>query len=192
MNEMKEYIVTVMAQDRAGIIAGIAEAVGELNGNIQELSQTVVRGYFTIILSATFGDDVSPDVVREGVRASGAPGELEVAVRERMPSGSPQAAQERFILTVLGRDQPGVVHHICSYLAGEGISISDFYGRVDADRFEMIVELQMPPDKDPLQLKESLERLGRAFGMSAHFQHENLFIATNSVQPVRALAGGAA
>ena len=49
-----EYIVTVMAHDRPGIVAGIGRAIYEMGGNVEELRQTVVRGYFTIIVCATF------------------------------------------------------------------------------------------------------------------------------------------
>ena len=38
-----EYIITVMSRDRPGIIAGIGKAVYEMGGNIEEISQTVVR-----------------------------------------------------------------------------------------------------------------------------------------------------
>jgi glycine cleavage system transcriptional repressor len=189
---MKEYIVSVLVRDRVGIVAGIARAVWELKGNILELSQTVVRGYFTIILSVGFEDDTAADTLREAVRSSGAPGEMEVAVRERGLTAAPPAGPnaERFVLTVLGKDKPGIICQMCSHLAAERINISDFYGKVTNGAFEMIVELEMPPDKEPVKLKTELERIGQSFGLRAHCLHENLFAATNSVRPVRIFAGG--
>jgi glycine cleavage system transcriptional repressor len=189
---MKEYIISVLVRDRVGIVAGVSRAVWELNGNILELSQTVIRGYFTLILSALFSDDASADAVREVIRGSVARDEMEVMVRER---GSHQPRPvvpkaERFMLTVLGEDKPGIICQMCSYLADEGINISDFYGKVVPKGFEMIVELEIPPDKDPVKLKADLERIGKSFGLRAHCMHENLFAATNSVGPVRILAGG--
>ena len=39
-----------MWRDRVGIIHDIASRIAELQGNIADLSQTVVSGYFTMIL----------------------------------------------------------------------------------------------------------------------------------------------
>ncbi|HID57138.1 TPA: ACT domain-containing protein [Candidatus Poribacteria bacterium] len=180
-----EYIITVMSRDRPGIISGIGKAVYEMGGNIEEISQTVVRGYFTVILCATFPSPPSSGKLKEVIASTGAPGELEVGVHMRKPdeplSATPPS-YDRFILTLYGRDQPGVIYHMASYLASVGINITDLYGRAEEGGFTMVLELSVPPELDPRRLKEELERLGRSFGMSAHFQHENLFKATHDLR----------
>jgi predicted amino acid-binding ACT domain protein len=179
-----EYIITVMSHDRPGIVAGIGKAIYEMGGNIEEISQTVVRGYFTVILCATFSDLPSCERVREAIAATGAPSELEVAVRVRKsdePLSATPPTYDRFILTLFGQDRPGVIYHMASYLASHGINITDLYGRTSGGGFTMVLELSVPPELDPRKLKDELEELGRSFGMSAHFQHENLFRATHDL-----------
>ena len=51
---MATYIVTVTASDRVGIVHSVTGTLRDLRGNILELSQTVMRGYFTIILAVEF------------------------------------------------------------------------------------------------------------------------------------------
>lgn len=180
-----EYIITVMSRDRPGIIAGIGKAVYQMGGNIEEISQTVVRGYFTVILCATFPSPPPVEKVREMIASTGTSGELEVGVRIRKPDDPLSATPptyDRFILTLFGTDRPGVIYHISSYLASLGINITDLYGRAEEGGFTMVLELSVPPELDPRKLKEDLERLGRSFGMSAHFQHENLFKATHDLR----------
>lgn len=186
MSETKpEYIITVMAHDRPGIVAGIGEAIYNLSGNIEELSQTVVRGYFTIIVCATFSHSPSCEQVREAVAATGARDELEVAVCIRKPdeplSATP-STYDCFVLTLFGQDQPGIIYHIASYLASEDINITDLYGRTGERGFTMVLELSVPPELDPRKLQDELEKLGHSFGLSAHFQHENLFKATHNLR----------
>jgi predicted amino acid-binding ACT domain protein len=71
---------------------------------------------------------------------------------------------------------------MASYLASRGINITDLYGRASGGGFTMVLELSVPPELDPRELKQDLEELGRSIGLSAHFQHENLFKATHDLR----------
>ena len=43
-------IVTVIGQDRVGIIAGICVALANINVNVLDISQTILGGMFTMIM----------------------------------------------------------------------------------------------------------------------------------------------
>ena len=43
-------IVTVVGKDRVGIIAGVCSALAEFNVNVLDISQTVMQGYFTMMM----------------------------------------------------------------------------------------------------------------------------------------------
>ena len=44
-------IVTVVGQDRVGIIAGVCTALAEFHVNVLDISQTVMQGYFTMMMA---------------------------------------------------------------------------------------------------------------------------------------------
>ena len=44
-------IVTVVGKDRVGIIAGVCTALANFNVNILDISQTVMQGYFTMMMA---------------------------------------------------------------------------------------------------------------------------------------------
>ena len=44
-------IVTVVGQDRVGIIAGVCTALAEFNVNVLDISQTVMQRYFTMMMA---------------------------------------------------------------------------------------------------------------------------------------------
>lgn len=44
-------IVTVVGKDRVGIIAGVCAALAEFNVNVLDISQTVMQGYFTMMMA---------------------------------------------------------------------------------------------------------------------------------------------
>lgn len=43
-------IVTVVGQDRVGIIAGVCTALAKYNVNVLDIRQTVMQGYFTMMM----------------------------------------------------------------------------------------------------------------------------------------------
>ena len=52
-------IVTVVGKDRVGIIAGVCTALANFNVNVLDISQTVMQGYFTMMMAT----DVSASTV---------------------------------------------------------------------------------------------------------------------------------
>jgi ACT domain-containing protein len=48
-------IVTIIGSDRIGIIAGIAEIIAAANVNILDISQSVFRDFFTMIMMVDLG-----------------------------------------------------------------------------------------------------------------------------------------
>ena len=44
-------IVTVVGQDRVGIIAAVCTKLAEYNVNVLDISQTVMQGYFTMMMA---------------------------------------------------------------------------------------------------------------------------------------------
>lgn len=49
-------IVTVVGQDRVGIIAAVCAKLAEFNVNVLDISQTVMQGYFTMMMATEVSD----------------------------------------------------------------------------------------------------------------------------------------
>ncbi|MDO8585440.1 MAG: ACT domain-containing protein [Armatimonadota bacterium] len=185
-----EYIVTVMSRDRVGIVADVSRALAGLGGNITDLSQTLLRGYFTLIISVETPDDVTDARVREAVAQAGAPGEFGVEVRHyEPPQAAEQVSTERFVLTTRGADRPGIIARVTAYLAEQSINIEDFYAHVVAGDLLMVLQVAVPSGLNIRQVQREIEQVGREFGLSVHLQHENIFRVTNEVRLLR-IEGG--
>lgn len=44
-------ILTVIGKDNVGIIAGVSQLLADLNVNILDVSQTIMKGYFTMMMT---------------------------------------------------------------------------------------------------------------------------------------------
>jgi glycine cleavage system transcriptional repressor len=184
---MKQYIVTVTAADQVGIVHTISGTLRARGGNILELSQTVMRGYFTLILEVAFPEPLSTKGLAGALTADGEKYDVTVAVIEadEKKRNVPVPDGERFILTVLGDDAIGNVQGISGRLAERGVNIVDLHARVDGDRFSLVMEAFLPPHLSPALVRADLEQFGRQHGLEAYVQHENIFLATSEPSPVR-------
>lgn len=179
-----EYVITVMARDRVGIVAGMVKAIAKQGGDVNAMSQTVMRGYFTIIVTASFG--AAPDVaaLRRAVEATGEPGELSVGVKEWEPGAEAEPVVQDsgvFVLSIIGRQRAGVLPALAGFLASRNINIIDLQSHVDDGQLVFISRVMVGRGMDIGQLQIDLETLFKKSGMSVRFQHENIFIATNRV-----------
>ncbi len=182
------YVLDVMAEDHPGIVASVSQAVESLGGNIDSCSQTVLGGYFTLIMIVSLPDRIAPDELAERVRtAEGASRPYQVLVYPWQPQ--PPAAvtepSERFVITAFGADQPGIVRRFSQYLAGKDINIVDLYGHRQGEEFVLIGQVEVPKRWDVGMMQADLEQLGQELGFTVKLQHENVFVATNQLRFTR-------
>jgi predicted amino acid-binding ACT domain protein len=183
------YVISLLALDRIGIIKRITSAITDLGGNIDGMSQTVIHGYFTIILTARFSHYLTQGQVQESIVANFAANEASVAVRsfeENLPKPD-QAATERYILTLTGKDRPGILKTVATYLAENEINIEDYYFTIQGERVTHIGEVSVPAAMDIKQLQGELQTLVASIDLVATLQHENLFRAANDIFSIRQL-----
>ncbi|MGZ4902643.1 MAG: ACT domain-containing protein [Halobacteriota archaeon] len=66
----ERIIITVTGSDHPGIVAAIAKLLADANANIEDISQTVVSGLFTMIMIASIGS-ASFDALRQNLELVG-------------------------------------------------------------------------------------------------------------------------
>ena len=179
------YVLNVMSDDHPGIVAAVTGAVESLGGNIDACSQTVLRGYFTLIMIVSLPEPIEPDRLVQRVHEAESTGaEFQVQVRPALPlNGSgPKPPTDRFVITAFGKDQPGIVRSFSQYLAGKDINIVDLYGDRTGEEFVLIGQVEIPAHWDIHMLQADLEQMGQDLGFTVKLQHENIFVATNQLR----------
>ncbi|MCR4944594.1 MAG: ACT domain-containing protein [Clostridium sp.] len=73
-------ILTVIGQDQVGIIAGVSKKLSEFNINILNVTQTIMDGYFTMIMMLDLKEaEKSFEEIKKGLAETGK--ELKVDVK---------------------------------------------------------------------------------------------------------------
>ena len=179
------YVLNVMSDDHPGIVAAVTGAVESLGGNIDACSQTVLRGYFTLIMIVSLPEAIDPQQLVDRVHAAGTTGsEYRVLVHPAIPEevATAKPAHDRFVITAFGKDQPGIVRSFSQYLAGKDINIVDLFGDRTGEEFVLIGQVEVPKHWDIHMLQADLEQMGQDLGFTVKLQHENIFVATNQLR----------
>ncbi len=184
------FVLTVMSDDHPGIVAAVSDAIESLGGNIDSCSQTVLGGYFTLIMIVSVPEPIDAEQLAERVRGPmfGGVG-YQVLVRPaRAAEASTQGPAERFVISAFGEDQPGIVRRFSQYLAGKDINIVDLYGDRNGTHFVLIGQVEVPACWDVRMMQTDLEQMGQELGFTVKLQHENVFVATNQLRLIHGQA----
>lgn len=119
-----ELIVTVLADDRPGVIERVAEVVAEHGGSWQDSRMAQLAGSFAGIIAVTV-PDTAADVLRaELSRLSG------IVAQVADAAAAPPATQ-RHTLQLVANDRPGIVAELTAALAAAGVNVAELQTGVE-------------------------------------------------------------
>lgn len=139
---MNEFAITVIGQDRPGIVADVAEALARLGANLTDSTMTRLRGHFamTLVCTAT----ASAAETEAALAPLTGDGQLLASVREVRPDGAGAPAGDPYLLTVHGADRLGIVAAVTRVVAEAGGNVTDLTTRLAGPLYVLIAEVDLP------------------------------------------------
>ena len=180
----KQMIISVLSQDRPGIVADITGAIYQLNGDLADLNQSVLCGYLTMILIATFDDTFEPEHLASRVAQIESATKLDVVVREMTtPISVAQTGlpPKTYLMTAQGLNRKGLVHGISSFCYQHNINIMDLVTTRTEDIYTMILQLDLSKVTSILRVRSDLSEYAAKSGLQILMQHHDLFKVTNEI-----------
>jgi len=159
------YAVTIIGNDRPGIVAGAAEVLYRLGCNIEDSSCTILGGEFAMILIVSHKKPFSKSQLLDDFKTFSEAMQLSVfvrplskdAVRYQTPAG------EICMVSVYGSDQPGIVYRVTRELASRKINISDLntklIGTPEEPLYVLMLEAVLPEGIEIEDVSRLLENL---------------------------------
>ncbi|WP_019155042.1 ACT domain-containing protein [Robertmurraya massiliosenegalensis] len=89
--------------------------------------------------------------------------------------------QKRAIVSVVGKDQVGIIAKVTTILAEETINILDISQTILQDFFTMMMIVDVTNYEDLEALQQKLSKLGEALGLTINVQLEDIFQAMHRV-----------
>lgn len=153
-------ILTLIGDDRPGLVDRLARAVADHEGNWLESSMSQLAGKFAGILCVSV----------DAARADALIGELHTLegirlVVERGHARPGEEASGLLHLSLVGNDRPGIVREVFQALAAQQVNVESLEtdcvsAPMSADMlFQARAELRVPPGTDIEVVREALERI---------------------------------
>ncbi len=154
------FAVTIIGNDRPGIVAGITKALYEADCNLEDATSTILRGHFSMMLVVTSGS--SQEELEDGLRGAGQQLGVTVDVRP-VEEAAIEYDEPTHMVSVYGADQPGIVYRISKALEEAGANVTDLTSRVigEPDQPVYAVMMEVAATDDPTSaLKEVAAEIG--------------------------------
>jgi glycine cleavage system transcriptional repressor len=156
--------ITVITQDRPGIIARITEALAGLEMNLTDSSMTVLRGQLAMTLICAGPTDL--EQVRAAM-ATTAGDDLIIHVHPVLEVAAPAAGGSSYLLTVHGADHLGIVAALTEVIAAAGGNITDLSTHLAGKLYALTAEVDLPAGADAAGLQAGIDRAAAALGVDA-------------------------
>ncbi len=160
---MARMVLTLIGDDRAGLVDALSGVIAEHGGNWEQSHLTELAGKFAGIVLVTVPDAKAAALVEdlEPLRRQGL---LDVTA-ERASADEPHGEPTRLALHLVGVDQPGIVHDVSHALATLDVSIETLETATSSapmsgeTLFTADAVLALPPSTTADTVAEVLEQL---------------------------------
>ena len=165
---MKDEIiaVTVLGDDRPGIVADVTGALADLHGNLEDSTMTLLRGHFAMVVLVRTG--AGAKAVEDALRHLSADGSLVINARVLGESATSQTYGRSYALRVHGADRHGIVATITGVVARHGGNIVDLGTRLGDGFYVLSAELQLPSEASVTCLETELQGAAGELGVEVH------------------------
>jgi len=155
-------VMTVIGQDRPGLVDSVAALVAEHGGNWLESRMSRLGGQFAGILRVEVPSENDPPLVAalKKLEARG----LTVVVHPDQPKPLPVSARQS-VLDIVGQDRPGIVREISHALASFGVNVEELQTECASAAmsgetlFKAHARLSIPESCDTAQIRQQLEKI---------------------------------
>ena len=191
--------VSILGLDCPGVVHLVSSTLAGLRCNIEEISQTILKGQFAAIFIADQPDDIPEGSARDALLKAIADRNMSLSVivrplkEEALFHGEPS---EPFVITVDGEDRPNIVASFTRIFAEHKANIENMKAlmpdvenedRIDASkprRALQVFEIALPVRLDRSAFRRTLEDKARSMGLRISMQHRDIFEALHRVEPI--------
>jgi glycine cleavage system transcriptional repressor len=153
--------VTVVGNDRPGIVAGVTRVLYDLGCNLEDVTSTILRGHFAMMLIVRPSKGVTPEAIEEGLGGVATGLSLVVSARA-VDDAALDFTAPTHMVSVYGADRPGIVFRVAQLLSDQNVNVTDLTSRVIGEESEpvyaLMLEVAVPADLD---LAASLAEVAR-------------------------------
>ena len=174
-----KYILSVLGQDRPGIVASTARILAADGWNIEDMTQTILQTEFAGIFLITNSGSGNVETLQQRLDAEFSGQELIARVKV-MAKALPVAEKtEPFVVIATGIDRVGTISAMTTVMEKYKANINTLRTlqrkELGPDNVIMICEIDVPTDVELNDLRVDLAGVGDKFDLQVSIQHRDIF-----------------
>lgn len=177
---LKKLLISVLGQDQPGILATVSEVIYQHDGNIENLSQTLLQSVFGALVMVSVPDKEDPRELQQALTDAGQSFGLAITVQPAFPDKSFTSSDTQpYIVAAMGPDHQGLVSAISGTLAAHEANIINlqaiYRGENNPRNCMMIFEVDIPRHTVLQDLRDDLKVISERLELDISIQHRGIF-----------------
>jgi glycine cleavage system transcriptional repressor len=166
--------ITAIGKDRTGIVRDLTQALLKHHCNLEDTSMTIVSGEFAMILIVKLSKASSVKALENDLKALERKTHFHISLSKVELSQTRTQAVPNAILSLVGADKPGIVHHVAKFLATCGVNITDLNSKIvmsgGKQVYIMILEMAVGKKMSVEKLEPQLKALEKKLAVQIHLE----------------------
>jgi phosphoserine phosphatase len=169
------YVISAVGKDKPGLVHSLTNVLSKLNINIVDADARAVRGHFSMFLvvdlitsKCSYEDMVN---ALESVSAS-----FDLGLRtEKYVAGRRKSNKKLMVLTIMGRDRPGIVASISGILSEHAINVEQIKMIARGEYIAMDLTIDTCDFPHIQSLRKVLYKHTEKLGLDISLRNDNIF-----------------
>ncbi|MCC5797479.1 MAG: ACT domain-containing protein [Methylophaga sp.] len=186
---MNKVLISVLGNDQPGILATVATVINQRQGNIENLSQTLLHTVFGALLLVDIPEQETPESLQQALQEASASMGLNITVHpwhEQIADWHQNKPEiQPYIISAIGPDRQGLVAEVASQLFKHGVNISNlqaiFKGGKNPMENVMVFEIDVPRATNMDELREALAEIANRLDLEISVQHRKIFESVSTI-----------
>lgn len=186
---MNKVLISVLGSDQPGIMAKVADCIHRRNGNIENLSQTLLDTVFGALLQVELAEGDNASELQQALEQACQGMDLFIRVhgwqeaRSDWHQDKPEV--QPYIVTAIGPDRQGLVAEIAAQLFKHGVNITHiqaiFKGGSNPMDNLMVFEVDVPRATIMNDLRDALAEIAQRLDLEISVQHRKIFDSVSNI-----------
>lgn len=177
---MKKFVLSVIGQDKPGILARISTILFSHGCNIEDVSQTILQTEFASIFVVL--NPLERPLETIGTELNSVLGGMGLSAHlwsMSIPAVPKDAPTQPFVITTRGLDKPGTISAVTTGIAALNCNVVNFRAIITQETGEdemiMIFEVDVPPSVEHRHLRQKMQDVCAPLALTVSVQHRDIF-----------------
>lgn len=186
---MNKVLISVLGSDQPGILAAVAKVVQQRQGNIENLSQTLLENVFGALLRVSMPENETAATLQQAIQDASGDLDLFISVYpwdEQISAWQQHKPEvQPYIISCIGPDRQGLVAEVAEQLFQHGVNITNMQaifkgGNTPMDNV-MVFEIDVPRATVMDDLRLALTEIAQRLNLEISVQHRKIFESISNI-----------